>query len=207
MARHRLGSRRQGGQGSPGIRGSAGHVLPTRTAPERLIVVGLWVILFLIVYPLAEWCAASWLAGLIGWGGVVLVMACLLVIGSAVVRRAGSSALASLRPVTVEGIVVMPGMTQERMGLVGREVGDAGTKAVAGLLIAVPGLVTSALGMILLIPPVRRVVRTKVGAAVMRRAKSGTTIVHGTVISEDIQRPAGGEIIQGTLIRDDEPEH
>jgi len=168
--------------------------------------VGFWAILVLIGYPIAEWCAASWLAGMIGWGGVVLVMACLVVMGSAVVRRAGSAALASLRPVSVEGITVMPDLTQERIGDLGREVGDAGTKAVAGLLIAIPGLITSALGLVILLPPVRRRVRSFVGAAVMRRAKARTTTITGSVISDDLQRPVSGEIIHGTIVREDEPD-
>jgi UPF0716 protein FxsA len=176
-----------------------------------------WVILAVVVYPVLEWLTASWLASLIGWGAVLLVMALLVIAGAAVMRRAGMSAARSLRPMRVEGATVMPGTSQEQLTAAGREVGDAGTIFVAGLLIAIPGLLTSALGLLLLAPPVRRAVRTGVARSVRRRAEAAgvvfdarvsTSTVQGSVLRDDVpdadDRPVRGEIISGEVVRPDD---
>jgi UPF0716 protein FxsA len=174
------------------------------------------VILGIVAYAVLEWFAASWLAGLIGWLGVVVVVALLVIIGSAVMRRAGFAAARSLRPVSVDGATVMPGMTQQRAGEVGREVGDASMQFVAGLLIALPGLVTSAVGLLLMIRPLRELLRRRVSRSVRRRAEAAglvidtatvtSTTVQGAVVRDDEPaRPVRGEIISGEIVRDDQP--
>jgi UPF0716 protein FxsA len=177
-----------------------------------------WVILLVVVYPVLEWLAASWLAAQIGWGAVLLVVALLVLVGAAVMRRAGFAAARSLRPVQVDGTSVVQGASQERLTQAGREVGDAGTVFVAGLLIALPGLITSAAGLVLLVPPVRRWVRSGVARSVRRRAEAAgvvldaratTTTVQGSVLREDAradpdQRPIRGEIISGEIVRPDD---
>ncbi len=52
---------------------------------------------------------------------------------------------------------------------VGREVLDGGLIVVAGLLLMVPGLVSGALGALLLLPPIRAVVRPGLAFLVLRR--------------------------------------
>jgi UPF0716 protein FxsA len=174
-----------------------------------------WLILVLVVYPVLEWITASWLAGFIGWGGVVLVVLVLILVGVGVMRRAGFAAARSLRPVSYDGATVIPATSTEAMTQVGRDVGDAGALFVAGFLIALPGLVTSAVGLVLLVPPVRRWARGRFARSVRRRAEaagvvfdSRTTIttVQGDVLREDDRRedipPARGEILSGEIVRD-----
>jgi UPF0716 protein FxsA len=176
-----------------------------------------WLILLLVIYPVTEWFAASWLAGSIGWGGVLLVVAALFLVGVAVMRRAGFAAARSLRPVQVDGATVLPNVTQDALSRAGQEVGDAGTLFFAGLLIAVPGLVTSALGLLLLLPPVRRLVRRRVSRSVRRRAgvsgfvvETTTTTVQGTVVRDDGPQDDGPQdrpqIISGEIVRDEHPD-
>ncbi len=174
-----------------------------------------WLILVLVVYLVTEWIAASWLASLIGWGGVALVVAVLVIVGVAVMRRAGFAAARSLRPVSIDGANVMPGVTSDSMSKTGREVGDAGALFVGGFLIALPGLLTSTLGLVLLVPPVRRWVRGGLARTVRRRAEAagltfdaraatvrGTTIP-GDVVRDDAPPASRGEIISGELVRDE----
>ena len=101
---------------------------------------------------------------------------CSSILGAAVMRRAGFAAARSLRPVTVDGVAVHAGRSSASSRS-GREVGDAGGLFVAGLLIAVPGLVTSAVGLLLLIPPLRRARRRAVSRAVRRRAEAAGLVV------------------------------
>jgi UPF0716 protein FxsA len=52
---------------------------------------------------------------------------------------------------------------------VGRGVLDTGLVGLAGTLLLLPGLVSGALGLLLLLPPVRAVLRPVIGALVLRR--------------------------------------
>ena len=167
------------------------------------------IILGVVAYVVLEWFVASWLASIIGWPGVFLTVAVLVIVGVAVMRRAGFAAARSLRPVTVDGVNVQQAVTQERVGQVGREVGDAGSLFVAGLLIAVPGLVTSVVGLLLLGRPLRRAVARVVSRSLRRRAeRSGlivttaatATTVTGAVVREDEVRPVRGEIVSGEVL-------
>ena len=172
-----------------------------------------WVILAFVLYVAVEWVVASWLATMIGWLGVLVVLLVLVLVGVVVMRRAGFAAMRSLRPVSYEGAAVMPGATPDTMSQVGRDVGDAGALFVAGFLIALPGIVTSVVGLVLLVPPVRRWSRVRVTRSLRRRAEAAgvvfdaratTTTVQGYVVRDDV-RPAG-EIISGEIVRDADPD-
>lgn len=183
-----------------------------------------WFLLLGALYVVLEWFVASWLASYIGWLGVVVVVLLLVIVGSAVMRRAGTAAFRSLRPVEVDGMSVAPTMNQQTVEQVGRDMGDAGALFVAGLLIAIPGIVTSVVGLVLLVPPVRRWARRVVARTVRRRAEAAGLVVDGrtttmrttvagdvvredTVVHEDFgaDRPVRGELLQGEVVRDDEP--
>lgn len=172
-------------------------------------------ILALALYAAVEWVAAAWLATAIGWGGVLLVMLVLVIVGAAVMRRAGFAATRSLRPVRYEGSTVLPGATPDTISQVGRDVSDAGALFVAGFLIALPGLVTSAIGLLLLVAPLRRVARSWSARSLRRRAEAAgvvfearttTATVQGDVVREDTPPPPRGEIISGEIVREEPPQ-
>jgi UPF0716 protein FxsA len=170
---------------------------------------GLLILLGLVAYVVLEWFVASWLAGIVGWTGVFLAVAALVVLGAAIMRRAGFNAFRSLRPVEVDGTTVTPGVTEERVAQVGRDVGDAGMLFVAGLLIAIPGIVTSAVGLLLLVPPLRRGVARATTRSLRRRAERAgmvvqtrTTTVQGTTVTTTVVRdedPEGPRVIRGEI--------
>ena len=175
-----------------------------------------WFLLGLGVYLLVEWVVATWLASIIGWGGVLLVVLVLVIVGAAVMRRAGANAFRSLRPQRIGDVTVTPAATQDTVDAVGRDVSDASSLFVAGLLIAVPGIVTSVVGLVLLIPPVRRWASRRTALVVRRRAERAGLIMDAriTTVQGDVVRdptstssnPAPrGEIISGEIVRDDEP--
>jgi UPF0716 protein FxsA len=169
-----------------------------------------WVLLGIGVYAVLEWLAASWLAGIIGWGGVLLVVLVLVLVGSAVMRRAGFAAARSLRPVSYDGTSVMPAPTEATLTQAGKDAADAGSLFVAGFLIALPGLVTSLVGLLLLVPPVRRAARGWFGRSVRRRAERAGLVydarvstvrhVQGDVVRDDPPASPRGEIISGEVV-------
>jgi UPF0716 protein FxsA len=161
------------------------------------------IILGIAVYIGVEWLAASGLAHVIGWGGVALVMMILFIIGMAVCRRAGFAALRGREPIVVNGnMVVSPGPAQT--------VGDAGLRFIAGLMIALPGLVTSALGLTFLIPGVRRGAGRFGAERIRRRAAAAGLILdenfHPSTFSDgavpgEVYRPAPPRtVIEGQIV-------
>jgi len=178
-----------------------------------------WVILVGALYVGLEYVVASAVASVIGWSWLAVIEVALLALGIVVMRRAGMAAFRSLRATTVDGVTVVPGATEETMQKVAADASNAGSLFVAGLLIAVPGLVTSLVGIVLLIPPVRRAAGRAASRFVRRRADragltftstatvGGVTVVAGDVVRDEPQppRPVRGEIISGEVVRDDDP--
>ena len=178
-----------------------------------------WFILFAALYVGLEWVVASAVASVIGWFWLAVLEIALLAIGIVVMRRAGLNAFRSLRTTTVDGVTVVPNATPETMQKVAQDASDAGSLFVAGLLIAVPGIVTSVVGLLLLITPLRRAVAGATTRFLRRRAEragmtfssaatvGGVTVVTGDVVRDDAppaERPVRGEIVSGEVVRDDD---
>ena len=145
---------------------------------RRLVVFG---------YPLLEILTIIGVANLIGWGWTILILIAGIPIGFIVMSRAGRSAFASMREASSNGRIPD---------------GSAGTHALsflAGALIAVPGLWTDLAGILLLIAPVRHLVRRRFGP----RVTAFTSTAGG------LRPPSFGasDVIKGTVIRtaDTEP--
>lgn len=96
-------------------------------------------------------------ADLIGWLPVLVLLVAGTFAGGRVLRRGAVRAWHR---------VAEASRTGER---VGRSVLDAGLVVVSGVLLLLPGLLTGALGLLLLLPPVRAVLRPLLGTLVARR--------------------------------------
>jgi UPF0716 protein FxsA len=128
------------------------------------------VILLLVLWPLVEIAVFLQVAQ---WIGVLDTLALMLVIslgGAWLVKRQGVGTLARMRAELDAGRVPTGPMT------------DGGLLAVAGFLLLVPGFVTDAFGLLLLLPPVRAGVRRWLGRRFTVRARgrvrrSGTSDV------------------------------
>lgn len=121
----------------------------------------------------------------IGPGWTVLLLFLDVVLGVAVIRRAGRRAVDALR-------------TRLETGqLPDREVGDRGLVVVAGVLLAVPGFVSDLLALLLIVPFTRPLFRGLVAGLAVRRVgrfapqagpgdatRPGPVVVRGEVIDE-----------------------
>ncbi|MFY1670739.1 FxsA family protein [Plantactinospora sp. WMMB334] len=96
----------------------------------------------------------------IGFGWTVLLVLAASLLGLALLRREGMRAWRSLRAAVESGRPP------------GREVSDGLVGLLAGLLLAVPGLVTGAAGLLLTVPLVRRLVRVQVQRVAERRVSA-----------------------------------
>ncbi len=164
------------------------------------------ILLGFALYLGLEWLVARLLASYIGWGGVGLVMMVLFIIGTAVCRRAGFSRLRA--PIVVDGVTIAPST--------GAAVGDSGLRFLAGLMIALPGLITSTAGFLLLIPGIRRAAgdfgasRIRRKAAAMgvvldqdfRPSRFSDGAVPGEVYRPESPRSRDRHVIEGSVVDD-----
>jgi UPF0716 protein FxsA len=100
------------------------------------------------------------LGNLIGLSWAVLVLLAASIAGLILVRREGLRAWRGFRRAAATGQPPGPEVTDGLVGLGG------------ALLLAVPGLLTGAAGLLLLAPPVRRQARSRVQARAERRISS-----------------------------------
>jgi UPF0716 protein FxsA len=117
------------------------------------------VILLLVLWPLVE--IAVFLQ-VVQWIGVLDTLAVMLgisLVGAWLVKRQGVGTLARMRTELNDGRIPTGPMT------------DGGLLALAGFLLLVPGFVTDAFGLLLLLPPVRALVRRGLGRRLGRRTR------------------------------------
>ena len=133
-------------------------------------------------YPLLEIVTAYLVAQWIGWGWMLLLLLIGFPIGFAIMRNAGDAAMADLERATRTGVEVDSG--RHALGFL------------AGLLVFVPGFWTDLAGLLLLLPPVQRLVRG--------RSRTWVEARFTAVRMPGVRYPSG-DVIQGTVIRHEPP--
>jgi len=102
-------------------------------------------IVAILLLPLAEIAAFVLVGAAIGFGNAFVLITLTMILGALVLRRAGRGQLAHFRAAVSDN------------GVTGIETNSGGLLSVlAGLLLFVPGFLTSLAGAVLLIGPVRR---------------------------------------------------
>lgn len=147
---------------------------------------------------IAAWIVLEiWLLILIGGaaGGftVLLLLVAGVVLGGVVVKRAGRRAFQSLGETL-----------QQRQDPAATERGRAdgnGLLMLSGLLLMIPGVLSDALGLFLLVPPVRTRLSRRIERTVQRKLDAATG---GAYTQARAQRP-DGKVVQGEVVREDAP--
>lgn len=129
-----------------------------------------------VAYPLVEIAVAVALAQVVGWWWVLVFVVACLTVGLGLVRYALSAtgrsfgfAMAALQGPGQSGVIAIEGST------VPVPAPPAQTLLIvpAGLLIAIPGVLTTAAGLVLWIPPVRRTLASRIERAARRLGPPG----------------------------------
>ena len=165
----------------------------------------LFLFVVFVALPAIEIFVIVTVAHAIGFGSTLLLLVAGAVLGIYVMRRAGASWWRALRGqvATADGTAV----TGQRPD--GRAAAHAALLFLAGLLIFLPGFVSDAVGLLLLLPPVRGLLQAGTAAWFVRRfsAVSGPGGVRiwtrpepGGPIQGDIVRP---DVIRGEIVRGD----
>jgi UPF0716 protein FxsA len=146
------------------------------------------VLVLLILWPVAEVFVAIQVAGAIGWLLTILLLIASWPAGSWALRSQGRAAWTRLRAEVDAGRPP------------GRAVLDGALILVGGMLLIVPGFITDALGIVLLLPPTRGLARR----LVTRRLQASA--IHRAVRFGRRQRPRGGRYdVDSTATDVDQP--
>jgi UPF0716 protein FxsA len=121
-----------------------------------------------VVVPVVELLVAIQVAHVIGWFGTLGLMLLVSVVGFFLLRWAGLGAFRRFRADVDAG------------RLPGESVVDGLLILVGGVLMVLPGFVTGAVGLLLILPPIRAVVRHLVLRRVRNRIDSTLVIVGGS---------------------------
>ncbi|MFC5803887.1 FxsA family membrane protein [Streptomyces formicae] len=171
--------------------------VPTPTAPRRSRA------RTLIPLGTAAWLVLEiWLLTVVaGAAGGLTVLALLLggaVLGAVVIKRAGRRAFRSLTET----------LQRQQSGLApadGDRPGGNGLLMLGGLLLMLPGLISDAAGLLLLVPPVRAALGRYAERSLERRMRKATPGSLGDAFRQArIHRP-DGKVVQGEVIREDVP--
>ncbi len=152
---------------------------------------------FVLLYLVVEIVALVALGSAIGLGWTLLVLLAGSVLGLWLARREGVRAAQAVAEALRQRRMAHPEMT------------DGMLVAGAGVLLFVPGLVTDLAGLLLLVPPVRAVVRRRLVRVAEERApglrtariRSEAPVVDGVVdVPAGPDRSDGHPVIEGSVV-------
>ncbi|MQA27277.1 MAG: FxsA family protein [Micromonosporaceae bacterium] len=170
-----------------------------------------WIILLaLIVTPVVEVAIMTAVAQQIGVVWVLLLSVATMILGGSVLRAESMRSLQRLR------------QTMETGQVPGTESSHGGLRMLGGIALLVPGFVTDALGLLLLLPPVRTAVRALMLRGLVRRmspedanrlfgprrvrAKRGRPQTPPRAAeADDTHDVIDGEVLEGEIVEPREP--
>ncbi|MFD4649407.1 FxsA family membrane protein [Streptomyces sp. NPDC058441] len=170
---------------------------PSRTAAPRRSRVRTFLPLGIAAWLVLEIWLLTVVAGAAGGFTVFLLLLAGIVLGAVVIKRAGRRAFKNLSET----------LQQQQSGAVPageQRSGGNGLLMLAGLLLMIPGLISDALGLLLLVPPVRSALSRYTERTIERKMQSAGPGTLGDAFQQTrIHRP-DGTVIQGEVIKDDE---
>jgi len=138
-------------------------------------------------------------AGAAGGFTVFLLLVAGFVLGSVVIKRAGRRAFRDLSET----------LQQQQSGVAAPTGGSGngnGLMMLGGLLLMLPGLISDAVGLLLLLPPVQKAVSGYAERTIERKIREATPGTLGDAFQQArIHRP-DGKVVQGEVIRDEGPQ-
>ncbi|MFD5634261.1 FxsA family membrane protein [Streptomyces sp. NPDC127077] len=174
---------------------TTGVSTPTRPQRSRLrtflpLGVAVWLVLEIWLLTLVARATSGFVVFLLLVAGFVL--------GAVVIKRAGRRAFRNLSQTLqqAQGGVTPPG------GDGGR---GNGLTMLGGLLLMIPGLISDAVGLLLLVPPVQKGVSRLAQSTFERRMRLAAPGTVGDAFQQARMHRPDGKVVQGEVIRDDTP--
>ncbi|MEU6540075.1 FxsA family membrane protein [Streptomyces sp. NPDC047000] len=158
-----------------------------RSRPRRFLPLAVAAWLVLEIWLLTVVAGAT--SGLV----VFLLLLAGIVAGSAVVKHAGRRAFRNLNEALQSGGSPSRG-------------GGNGLMMLGGLLLILPGLISDALGLLLLVPPVQKALGRRTERALDRRLRAAAPGSLGDAFQQARVHRPDGKVVQGEVVRDDGPD-
>ncbi|MCW7941125.1 membrane protein [Streptomyces hygroscopicus] len=175
--------------------GASTSSYPARPRRSRL---GTFLPLGIAAWLVLEIWLLTLVAGTVGGITVFLLLVAGFVLGSVVIKRAGRRAFRNL----TESLQARSAGSEES-GTQARGESGNGLTMLAGLLLMLPGLISDVAGLLLLLPPVQKTVRSSTERTIDRKLRQTPYGSFGDAFQQArIHRP-DGKIVQGEVIRDD----
>ncbi|MEV8018491.1 FxsA family membrane protein [Streptomyces sp. NPDC086554] len=175
-------------------------VPPTRPARPRRSRVLRFLPLGIAAWLVLEIWLLTVVAGAAGGLTVFLLLVAGVVLGGVVIKRAGRRAFRELSET----------LQQQQSGLTPPAAERGGGNALTmlgGLLLILPGLISDALGLVLLVPPVQKTVSRFAERTIERKVREATPGGLGDAFQQARMHRPDGKVVQGEVIRDDEPQN
>ncbi|KUF14199.1 FxsA family membrane protein [Streptomyces silvensis] len=174
---------------------------PTQPARPRRSRVLRFLPLGLVAWLVLEIWLLTVVAGAAGGLTVFLLLVAGLVLGSLVIKRAGRRAFKNLSEA----------LQQQQSGATAATEGSGGGGAwtmLGGLLLILPGLVSDALGLLLLLPPLQKALSRRAERAFERKVREAAAAApggFGGAFQQARMRHPDGKVVQGEVVREDQP--
>jgi UPF0716 protein FxsA len=143
-------------------------------------------LLLFVLLPIVELTLLFKLGNALGWIPTLALVFGAGIAGAAIAKFQGLRATMRLRQQMAQGVVPAA------------EVFDGLLIAAAGVLLILPGILSDVLGLVLLLPPARKLVRRWLMHIVRTRFR--VTMIPGDAPGGDQRRPLGDEIIDARVI-------
>lgn len=165
---------------------------PRRSRVRRFLPLGVAAWLVLEIWLLTV------VAGAAGGFTVFLLLVAGVVLGAVVIKRAGRRAFKSLSEA----------MGQQQGAAAPQPVRGGGGNALmmlGGLLLIMPGLISDALGLLLLVPPLQKAVSRYAERTFDRKLREAAPGGFGDAFQQARIHHPDGKVVPGEVVRDDEP--
>ncbi|MEV3932631.1 FxsA family membrane protein [Streptomyces sp. NPDC053728] len=168
---------------------------PRRSRARTLLPLGIAAWLVLEIWLLTV------VAGAANGFTVLLILAAGAVLGAAVIKRAGRRAFRNL----TETLQQMPGQPGASAGPPATPAGSKGNGLLmlGGLLLMIPGLISDAAGLLLLVPPVRSALGRSAERSLERRMRKSAPGGLSDAFQQARMHRPDGKVVQGEVIRED----
>jgi UPF0716 protein FxsA len=170
---------------------TTGAPTPTHPVRPRRSRLRTFLPLGIVAWLVLEIWLLTLVAGAAGGLAVFLLLLTGLALGTLVIKRAGRRAFQNLNEALQRG------------GTPASSGGGNGLMMLGGLLLMLPGLISDALGLLLLIPPVQKALGRYAERTFDRKLReAGAGSLGGAFQQARVQRP-DGKVVQGEVIRDE----
>ncbi|PVD00359.1 hypothetical protein DBP19_02530 [Streptomyces sp. CS090A] len=169
---------------------------PRRSRARRFLPLALAAWLVLEIWLLTVVASAA------GGLTVLLLLVAGAVLGTVVIKRAGRRAFKNLTE-TLQQMPGQPGATEAPQVTGGKASQGNGLLMLGGLLLLIPGLISDAAGLLLLIPPVRTAISRRAERSLERRMRAASPDSLSDAFQQARMHRPDGKVVQGEVIRED----